>query len=130
MQKGRKGFDFGFAADDDEEDDGAPAVRTVPAARRQEFPPDTSAKIRPAQYPAGYPNAESFVQANASVASGAGSILDPGRGMGDSAALLSTASASQRLKELNALDVPTTEDVADAEIFTSEAPDIDFDLKN
>ena len=126
MQKGKKGFDFGFAADDDEEDDGAPAVRTVPSVRRQEFPPDASAKIRPAQYP----NTESFVQANASVASGAGSILDPGRGMGDSAALLGTASASQRLKELNALDVPTTEDVADAEIFTSEAPDIDFDLKN
>lgn len=48
MQKGRKGFDFGFAADDDDPDDGKPEVRTVPTVRKQEFRSDASLKVRPA----------------------------------------------------------------------------------
>ena len=53
----KKGFDFGFAAGEDEEDDGQPEVKTVPAIKMQEFKPEASSKVRPAQYP----NNESFL---------------------------------------------------------------------
>ena len=104
MQKGRKGFDFGFAADDDDPDDGKPEVRTVPTVRKQEFRSDASLKVRPAQYP----NTESFAGTNTSIISGgnSSSFADPNRAVGDSAALLGTSkSASQRLKELNAYEL-------------------------
>ena len=49
--------------------------------------------------------------------------------MGDSSALLNQP-ATQRLKELNAYELNVGEDTQDAEIFRSEVPEIDFDMKN
>ena len=37
MKKGKKGFDFDFAAEEDDQDDGLPEVRSVPTVKKQEF---------------------------------------------------------------------------------------------
>ena len=81
-------------------------------------------KVRPAQYP----NTDSFAHGSMLSGSGRSSFIDERR-MGDSAYLLNHQ-ASQRLKELNAYELPVGEDAQDAEIFRSEIPDVDFDMKN
>ena len=48
--------------------------------------------------------------------------------MGDSSALL--GEASKRLRELNTMELQVGDDKKDAEIFRSDAPEIDFDMKN
>ena len=55
MQKGRKGFDFAFAADGDEEEDGQPEVKTVASlgVKKQEFGNELElqSKVRPCRGP-------------------------------------------------------------------------------
>ena len=73
---------------------------------------------------------ESF-NANASVLSATtSSFIEPIRGLGDSASILGISSASQRLRELNSMEINIEEDRKGVDIYRSDAPEIDFDLKN
>ena len=110
-------FDFGFAADEDEESSspekgesmGLPDTVNIPSNLRQ-----TPASLRPAQYP----NTESFAVTNASIVSGSDNVgIEP--------------PTPKTLDELNQIEVKTgADDGEDVEIYRSEAQDVDYDLKN
>ena len=129
MADGKKSkFGFGFMQDAEDDDDGglpdnidinmpkhAPA--TTKGTSSNNLALTTSTNKKSALKPAELPNTESFQTNNSSVI---GSV--------DQSAPIMTKTASQRINDLNRIELPVVNGSAEDEIYGGDGVEIDYDL--